>query len=145
MKLFNLIIFSIGRESKIIGVLRNPWKNKVAIGLGVFFSIFFALLAVIGFLYWKNKKQPKEDFENTRLIPQSIVVNNEKAFEEYLSQVEKKDKKLAEGLRKLYIPNHRINRLDRILGKGQVSKIKFSPRGVTSSQKGQIVRKRLKE
>ena len=115
--------FSLGTQSKTIGVIRNPWKNKVAIGLGVFFSIFFALLVVIGYLYWKNKKQKEDNINNleqNRLIPQSIVVNNEKAFQEYVKQVEKTDQKLAQGLKKLYIPNHRIERTEKILGKGQV-------------------------
>lgn len=114
--------FSLGTQSKTIGVIRNPWKNKVAIGLGVFFSIFFALLVVIGYLYWKNKKQKEDNMdklEQNRLIPQSIVVNNEKAFQEYVKQVEKTDQKLAQGLKKLYIPNHRIERTEKILGKGQ--------------------------
>jgi len=48
------------------------------------------------------------------------VVNNEKAFQEYVKQVEKTDQKLAQGLKKLYIPNHRIERTEKILGKGQV-------------------------
>ena len=118
----NFHVFSLGNRSKTIGVIRNPWKNKVAIGLGVFFSIFFALLLVIGYLYWKNKKQKEDAFQNElkRLLPESIVVNNEKTFQEYVKQVEKTDENLAQGLKKLYIPNHRIERIDRVLGKGQV-------------------------
>ena len=77
---------------------------------------------MIGYLYWKNKKQKEDTFQNElkRLLPESSVVNNEKTFQEYVKQVEKTDENLAQGLKKLYIPNHRIERIDRILGKGQV-------------------------
>ena len=54
------------------------------------------------------------------LIPGSIMVNNEKTFQEYVKQVEKTDPNLAAGLKELYIPSHRIERVDKILGKGQV-------------------------
>ncbi|CAG5103572.1 Oidioi.mRNA.OKI2018_I69.chr1.g832.t1.cds [Oikopleura dioica] len=112
--------FSLGNQSKIIGVIRNPWKNKVAIILSVVFSIIFVLLAVIGYLFWKNKKQKETNSkEMDRLIPQSFVISNTKAFQEYIQKVEKEDPMLANGLKKLYIPNERIKRTERILGKGQ--------------------------